>query len=52
MAKLNIVREFFQFLWEKKLWWIAPIIIILLAMAGLVIVFEHSSVLPFIYTIF
>ena len=52
MAKLGIVREFFQFLREKKLWWITPIVVILLLLVVIIILTESSAVMPFIYAIF
>jgi len=51
-ARLDIFRELLSFLWKRKLWWLIPMIAILLVFA-LVLVFAQSSALaPFIYTIF
>jgi hypothetical protein len=48
--------EFFKDLWdfmrERKKFWLAPIIIVLLLLGGLILLAEGTSVAPFIYTIF
>ena len=52
MAKRRgIVGEFADFVWQKKLFWMAPIIIVLLLLAG-VIVLGGGAAAPFIYTLF
>ncbi|HOK40971.1 MAG TPA: DUF5989 family protein [bacterium] len=53
MAKSSIIKEFLEFLWKEKMWWIIPIVIILLGL-GLLLIFAQSSaaVAPFIYTLF
>ena len=52
MGKLAIIKEFLHFLRERKKWWIAPILIFLVLLGGLLI-FANSSVLaPFIYSLF
>ena len=50
--RAGIVAEFFQFLWEAKLWWMAPMIILLLLLGILIIFAETSPVAPFVYTLF
>lgn len=51
-AKFGIVGEFFEFLWKEKVWWMIPMVAVLL-LFGLLIVFAQSSpVAPFIYTLF
>lgn len=47
----SIVREFCEFLWNEKKWWLLPIVIALLAI-GLLITLSGTSVAPFIYTVF
>ena len=48
--------EFFKDLWdfmrERKKFWLAPIIIVLVLLGGLILVAEGTAVAPFIYTIF
>ena len=52
MGRLGVVKDFIQFMGQRKKWWLAPIIIVLLLL-GLLIVFAESSALaPFIYTLF
>jgi uncharacterized membrane protein len=50
--RLNIGTELLQFFWERKLWWMIPMVFMLL-LVGLLIIFAHSSAIaPFIYTLF
>jgi hypothetical protein len=52
MAQRNsLIKEFWLFMKEKKEYWLAPILIVLLFLAALV-VFGGSSAAPFIYTLF
>lgn len=52
LDKFSILKEFFIFLKERKLWWMTPIILVLLLMGFLIIFTEGSAVAPFIYTLF
>ena len=48
----GIVGELFGFLWKQKLWWMIPMLIVLL-LFGLLLIFAQSTPLaPFIYTLF
>jgi hypothetical protein len=52
ISRLGIFRELLVFLWQRKLWWLIPMIV-LLVLFGLLIIFSSSSgVAPFIYTLF
>ncbi|MEX0828743.1 MAG: DUF5989 family protein [Nitrospirales bacterium] len=44
--------ELWEFMRERKKFWLAPIIIMLLLLGGLIILSEGSAVAPFIYTLF
>ena len=51
-SRLGIVRELFAFLWQRKLWWLIPMIVILVTF-GLLLVFANATgIAPFIYTLF
>ncbi len=52
MAKLSIIKEFWDFLKERKRFWLAPIVILLLLLGILIIFAQSSAVAPFIYTLF
>lgn len=52
--RASIVEEFLEFLVENKAYWLAPIILVILMLAGLVLftVFTGGAAGPFIYTLF
>jgi hypothetical protein len=50
--KFTIARELLQFMWQRKLWWLMPMIIVLLLFAFLMIFAQGTAVAPFIYTLF
>ena len=37
---------------ERKVYWMAPVVIILVLLGGLIILTQGSAVAPFIYTLF
>jgi hypothetical protein len=46
----RLLREIGEFAWHNKVWWIVPIVVILLLMALLVLTSQTAT--PFIYTLF
>jgi hypothetical protein len=48
--------EFLQDLWgfmrERKKFWLAPIIIVMVLLGALIVLAQGSAVAPFIYTLF
>ena len=52
MSKLSIVSELWDFLKIRKKWWLAPILVFLLLLGGLIILTQGSALAPFIYAIF
>ncbi len=49
---MEFVKELYNFLIARKKLWLAPIIIVMLILGGLLILAQGSVVAPFIYTIF
>ncbi len=49
---LSFVKEFLEFLKERKKYWLLPIIIVLALFGALIVLSQGSAVAPFIYTIF
>jgi hypothetical protein len=52
MAKLEIIKELFSFLSERKKYWLMPIVFILLALGLLIVLTQGSALAPFIYALF
>jgi hypothetical protein len=52
MGKLDIAKEFAQFLRVRKKWWLTPIIVFLALLGALIIFTEGSALAPFIYALF
>ncbi len=52
VTNTGIAGEIMLFLWQRKMWWLIPMVTVLL-LFGLLLVFASSSgVAPFIYTLF
>jgi len=49
---MNLLKEFFEFLMERKKYWLFPIILVLALFGSLIILSQGSVIAPFIYTIF
>ncbi|HNW91590.1 MAG TPA: DUF5989 family protein [bacterium] len=49
---MDLIKEFIVFLWQRKLWWMAPIIIVLGGLSLLIVFTQGSSLAPFIYAVF
>ena len=52
MGKLGIAGEFWEFLRERKKWWLLPIVLFLVILGALLVLTEGSAIAPFIYTLF
>ena len=50
--KLSIAGEFIVFLWKRKLFWMIPIVAMLLLVGFLLVLTESSAIAPFIYAMF
>ncbi len=49
---IDFLKEFLEFLRERKKYWLLPIIIVLALFGILIVLSQGSAVAPFIYTIF
>lgn len=47
----SLLGEFWDFIKHNKLWWMTPIILVLVAMVGFILFAESAPVLPFIYAL-
>jgi len=48
----DFLKDMWNFLKERKKWWLAPIILVLLTIGSLILLSGGSAVAPFIYTVF
>ena len=44
-----IIAEVFEFLWQRKLWWLIPLTILLFLIGILFAIAQVSSVAPWMY---
>ncbi len=49
---ISFIKEFWEFLKERKKYWLFPILIVLALFGALIVLTQGSVVAPFIYTIF
>tara|TARA_B100001971_G_C18153457_1_gene517168 strand:+ start:901 stop:1062 length:162 start_codon:yes stop_codon:yes gene_type:complete len=49
---MTFLKEFWEFIRDRKKYWLLPIIIALLAISIITVVSEGTAVTPFIYAIF
>jgi hypothetical protein len=52
LTQLRTIGELLRFLWARKLWWMIPMILVLVLFAALLIFAQGSAIAPFIYTLF
>jgi hypothetical protein len=52
VRRLGVVGELMGFLWKEKMWWMIPLFVALLIVAGLAIFASSPVVAPFVYTLF
>jgi hypothetical protein len=49
---MDLINDLWDFMRERKKFWLAPIIIVMLLLGVLIVVAQGSAVAPFIYTLF
>jgi len=49
---LEFLKDIWGFMRERKKFWLAPIILVLLLLGVLIVLSQGSAVAPFIYTLF
>ena len=49
---VEFLKDIWGFMRERKKFWLAPIIIVLLLLGVLIVLSQGSAVAPFIYTLF
>jgi hypothetical protein len=49
---LEVIKDLFEFVWERKIWWLFPVIFSIILIAFLIAFGGSTAVSPFIYSIF
>lgn len=53
LARLSVLQELFSFLGKRKMWWLIPLVAVLVVFGLLLILASISPALtPFVYTLF
>jgi hypothetical protein len=52
VGKLDILKEFLDFLKVRKKWWLTPIVLVMILLGALLVFSQGSALSPFIYTLF
>ena len=49
---IDLLKDLWAFMRERKKYWLAPIILVMLLLGMLIVFAQGSAVAPFIYTLF
>jgi hypothetical protein len=49
---LDLLVDLWAFMKERKKFWLAPIILMMVLLGGLLVLAQGSAIAPFIYTLF
>jgi hypothetical protein len=49
---MDLIVDLWGFMRERKKFWMAPIIVVMLLLGALIVLSQGSAVAPFIYTLF
>ena len=52
MAKGGLLAELWRYARHRKKYWLLPLLFLMVALGGLLVLAEGSALAPFIYTIF
>jgi uncharacterized protein DUF5989 len=51
-TRFMIAGELLRFMWTEKLWWMIPMVSLLLLFGGFFMFAQSSAIAPIIYTLF
>ena len=49
---MSLLSQLWEFMRERKKWWLLPVIMVMLVVGSLLVLAQGSALAPFIYTIF
>ena len=48
----ELLSQFLTFLWEEKIWWMTPLVLLVLGLIAFILLTEKESVMPLVYDLF
>jgi hypothetical protein len=48
----TLIQDLWSFMKVRKKFWLAPVILVMLLLGGLIVLSQGSAVAPFVYTLF
>jgi hypothetical protein len=48
----ELIKDFRAFMGQRKKYWLAPVIVVMLLLGALIVLTQGSAIAPFIYTLF
>ncbi len=52
LARFGIARELLDYFWKNKLWWLIPLLVVIVVFSAFIILTHMSPLAPFIYVLF
>jgi hypothetical protein len=52
VIKLGIAKDLLEFLWSRKLWWLMPVVLLILILTAILFFAQATGVSPLIYALF
>ena len=49
---MELIADLWGFMRERKKFWLAPIVVVMVLLGGLLVLAQGSAIAPFIYTLF
>lgn len=49
---MEFLKDFWGFMRDRKKFWLAPIMVVMILLGALIVLAQGSAVAPFIYTLF
>jgi hypothetical protein len=49
---IDFMKDLWDFMRERKKFWLAPIVVVMVLLGALIVLSQGSAVAPFIYTLF
>ena len=49
---IDLIKDLWEFMRDRKKFWLAPIVIVMVLLGVLIVMAQGSAVAPFIYTLF